>query len=387
MKILYLIENFLPHISGYTIYVNNLASHFSKNNEVLIVTSSDKVLPKNGTLNNYKIKRLFSLVNPFYSDTNASYLASLKIKKIITDFQPDIIHIHDPAFISFFGSKFAKTKHIPIIYTQHANSTFPTNFIHDLVKGLISNLYQKFLTNFLNNNCDFIICPSKYIKDDLVNIGVKNRIKVISNGVDLNIFKPQKITNNFIKKYNLWNDNKPIILYVGRLEKDKNIDTLFLIIKKLSFENKINSIIIGNGEKRELFENEFNHVSNVKLFKYIDSNSYDLNLFYNYSSVFLMPSTIESQSLVTMEAMACGLPIVAFNGGALPNLVKNYKNGLLVNHNNVEEFTKIIYEIFSDKNKLSNYGKYSLDLIQKHDINKTYKQIYSIYQKLSKKNQ
>jgi 1,2-diacylglycerol 3-alpha-glucosyltransferase len=203
MKILYLTEIFLPHISGYTIHVDRIAKHFSKTDKVLVATSSDKVLPKKEIIGNYKIVRLFSLSNPFNVNTNLSYLAALKINKIIQDFKPDIIHVHDPAFISFFGSKFAKQNNIPVVYTQHANSSFPSNFMPDIFKDLMASIYQKFISKFMNENCDIIISPSKYIKKDLLEIGVKTNIQIVSNGVDFNIFKPIKIEKNFIEKYNL----------------------------------------------------------------------------------------------------------------------------------------------------------------------------------------
>lgn len=203
MKILYLTEVFLPHISGYTIHVDRLAKQFSKTNKVLVVTSSDKVLPKNEDIENYKIKRLFSLSNPFNINTKLSYLAALKINKIIQKFNPDIVHVHDPAFISFFGSKFAKQNNIPVVYTQHANSSFPSNFMPDIFKDLMASIYQKFISKFMNDNCDVVISPSKYIKNDLLNIGVKTNIQIVSNGVDFNTFKPVKVKNSFIEKYNL----------------------------------------------------------------------------------------------------------------------------------------------------------------------------------------
>ena len=382
MKILYLTEIFLPHISGYTIHVDRIAKHFSKTDKVLVATSSDKFLPKNETVGNYKIVRLFSLANPFNVNTNLSYLAALKINKIIQNFKPDIIHVHDPAFISFFGSKFAKQSNIPVVYTQHANSSFPSNFMPDIFKDLMASIYQKFISKFMNENCDIIISPSKYIKQDLLNIGVKADIQIISNGVDFNIFKPTKIENDFVEKYNLWKNKLPTLLCVTRLDKDKNIDTLFAVVKKIAQQKNINIIIIGNGEKYDLFETEFESNEYVKIYSRIQPNSSDLNLFYNYSDVLLMTSTIEAQSLVTMEAMACGLPIVAYNGGALPELVKNNQNGILVYNNTPDDFVNSINKIFLNKDILNQYIEESLNLIQIHDINSSYEQIKNVYQSL-----
>ena len=382
MRVLYLTEIFLPRISGYTVHVNNLASYFSKSNDVLVVTSSDKILPKEEEINSYKVRRLFSLTNPFNVDTKLSYLAVLKINKIIQEFQPDIIHVHDPAFISYFGAKFARQNKIPVIYTQHASSHFPANFMPEMFKDLMSSFYQKFLSKFMNENCNVIISPSKYIKKDLTEIGVNTSIEIVSNGVDFNIFNPSKVEADFVTKYNLWKNNLPTLLCVTRLSKDKNIDTLFLIIKKIIQKNTVNVVIIGDGEKRDLFLDEFSSSPHVRMFAEIKSNSKDLNLFYNYSDIFLIVSAIEAQSLVTMESMSCGLPIVANNSGALPELVHHEENGFLVDGNSVDEVVTKIDLLLSDKNKREKYGKKSLEIIKEHKIEETYKKIYDIYKQV-----
>ncbi|MDD3156066.1 MAG: glycosyltransferase [Candidatus Pacebacteria bacterium] len=172
------------------------------------------------------------------------------------------------------------------------------------------------------------------------------------------------------------------MLCVTRLDKDKNIDTLFAVVKKIAQQKNINIIIIGNGEKYDLFETEFESNEYVKIYPRIQPNSSDLNLFYNYSDVLLMTSTIEAQSLVTMEAMACGLPIVAYNGGALPELVKNNQNGILVYNNTPDDFVNSINKIFSNKDVLNQYIEESLNLIQIHDINSSYEQLKNVYQRL-----
>jgi glycosyltransferase involved in cell wall biosynthesis len=172
------------------------------------------------------------------------------------------------------------------------------------------------------------------------------------------------------------------LLCVTRLDKDKNIDILFAVVKKIAQQKNINIIIIGNGEKYDLFKTEFENNKQVKIYSHIQPNSSDLNLFYNYSNVLLMPSMIEAQSLVTMEAMACGLPIVAYNGGALPELVKENQNGILVHNNTSDDFIAAINKIFSNKDLHNQYIEASRKLIQVHDINSSYEQIYHIYQSL-----
>lgn len=378
MRILYLTEIFLPRISGYTVHVNNLASYFSRSNDVLVVTSSDKILPMEEKINSYKVKRLFSLTNPFNVDTKLSYLAVLKINKIIQDFQPDVIHIHDPAFISFFGAKYAKQNSIPVVYTQHASTSFPINFLPDMFRDLIGGFYEKFLSKFINENCDIVISPSNYISNNLKQIGVTSNKEIISNGIDLKTFFVRNVDNDFIRKYNLWENNFPTLLCVSRLSKEKNIDILFTVIKKIAEQKSINIIIIGDGEKGEFFHENFINNKQIKIFKEIKPNSDDLNSFYNYSDVFLIVSKNEAQSLVTMEAMACGLPVIANQSGALPELILNDRNGLLVK-DDVNEYVSAINELIFDQNKIKKYKEKSLEIISAHDINESYKKIYNVY--------
>jgi len=79
-----------------------------------------------------------------------------------------------------------------------------------------------------------------------------------------------------------------------------------------------------------------------------------------------------------MEAMACGLPVIANQSGALPELILNDRNGLLVK-DDVNEYVSAINELIFDQNKIKKYKEKSLEIISAHDINESYKKIYNVY--------
>lgn len=390
MKIIYGLEIFLPHISGVTNIVEATAAHFAKDHDVFVITSSETGKPKEiNSRGGYKIIRTPSFVNPFKRSTKVSYFAPLEMKKIFLRIHPDIVHLHDPAFISFSLAQEAKKYHIPVIFTQHSNLLFPSFFVPDFSKEAVTKFYALYLKAFINNYCDLVITPTKTLKEEIATLQINKNILVLSNGVDLNLFKPQKVSSEFLEKYHLQNFSQyPIVLYIGRLDRDKNVELFYQIVPEVIKKSDANFIFIGRGNLSENFKKFFQAKDFIKRVKIIDSvepNSSDLVNFYNLATLFVIPSFNETQSLVTMEAMACGLPIIASKAGALPELVRNNQNGFLFDPSDAPSFIKGVLEIINSQSLHEKMSLKSLELVQKHEREHIFKKLFSIYTKIYEK--
>ncbi|MDO9555131.1 MAG: glycosyltransferase, partial [Atribacterota bacterium] len=119
----------------------------------------------------------------------------------------------------------------------------------------------------------------------------------------------------------------------------------------------------------------------------IDHNSRELEEIYQISTVFAIPSAIETQSIVTLEAMAAGLPIVAVNAGALPELVKNGENGYLFKPGDSDLMAKDIITILSDEKLIEKMKKRSLEIISDHQASKSFEKVEKVYEKVIQENQ
>lgn len=390
MKIFYALETFLPHISGVTISTDRLADYFSQNkkNKVYVITASPNGdFQIDSDSHNYTIIRIKSHTNPIRKKLKVSYLASLHARKILDDFNPDIIHIQDPFFISQSLAFEAKKRKIPVIATQHCSLKFPLTYLKlpKFLQKTTEKTMAKVLAAFINNYCKTLITPSEFIKKQAIKWEINIPVEIISNGVDLDAFAKSRISEEFLKKYKIEDFiSKPIVLYSGRIDKDKNLETLIKAIPLVLKEVDVNFLFLGGGDLKEelirqMADEDCSFKENVCFLGPIESQDSDLAKFYRLATLFVMPSPIEAQSLATMEAMASGLPVVAAKKGALPELIKNRENGFLVEAFNPEEYAKAIIEIIKNKNLRKKLEKKSLELIAYHDSEKTFQKIKKIY--------
>jgi len=392
MKIFYALETFLPHISGVTISTDRLANYFSQNkkNKVYVITASPNGdFQIDSDSHNYTVVRIKSHPNPIRKKLKVSYLAPLHIKKILDDFKPDIIHIQDPFFISQSLALEAKKRKIPVIATQHCSLKFPLSYLKlpKFLQRTTTKTMVKILATFFNNYCKVLITPSEFIKKEVAKWGINIPIEVISNGINVEEFATSRISEEFLKKYKIEDFiSKPIILYSGRIDKDKNLETLIKVIPLVLKEVDVHFLFLGGGDLKEKLINQLanrdcSFKKNVCFLGPIQPQDADLVKFYRLAAVFVIPSLIEAQNLATMEAMASGLPIVAAKGGALPELVKNRENGFLVEALKPESYAEAIVEIIKNKNLKKKLGKKSLELIAQHDFKKISQKLKKIYDK------
>ena len=389
MKIFYSLEVFTPHISGVTVSTDRLASYFSslKDYETYIITASDSgdfLIEK--TKKGYSLIKIRSYPSPIGKDTKVSYFAKLNAKKIIDQFQPDLIHLQDPLFISLSLASEAKKRQIPVIMTQHNSLEFPLSYLGfpKFFKNWSTSIVKSYYQTIFHKYCDLIIAPSHFIEEEIKKISPDIPTQVISNGIDLKRIEGVKITEDFLEKYQFKDIvNKPIVLYVGRISQEKNLKTLLKSIPLILKNQEATFLFVGEGKLKEEMIKELEKLSLLERIRFCsvkEPNSDEIYCFYKLATLFVMPSLIEAQSLATMEAMACGLPIVASNKGALPELVKDEENGFLVDGLNPEEMATAVLKIINDSNLQRKFSLKSKEIIASHDINQVYPLLKNIYE-------
>lgn len=391
MKIIYALEAFFPHISGVTIATDRLATHFGqlKDFKTYVITTSDSDDFKTEfSHRGYTIFRLPAWPNPVRKGFRVSYLAGPYVKKILEEVRPDLIHLQDPGFISQALAREAKKLKVPVIITQHSNLSFPVSFVPKFLRKWVAKIYGGYLVKFLNYYCQLVLTPTETMKKDIVSWGVKTPVSVVSNGINLKFFKPGRPNRDFLESYNLRPYlDKPIVLYSGRLDKDKNLMTLISAIPLVLKSVKCYFFFLGKGDLQPILEEqikEWNLDAFVKFLGPIKPGEQALVEFYQLASIFVIPSAIEAQSLVTMEAMACGLPIVAANAGALPELVKHNKNGFLVSPFKPEEYAQYLVILLTNDLLRKEMSKKSLEIIKRHNQEFVFEELRVIYQSFLK---
>jgi glycosyltransferase involved in cell wall biosynthesis len=264
--------------------------------------------------------------------------------------------------------------------------------IHDLTPLLYPHTHMKHSViiwnstlKLIKNKIDIIIADSQNTKNDCIkylNIFEK-KIKIIYSAAD-EIYQPinnkREIKEEIYKKYNV---EIPFILYVGTLEKRKNIPTLikaFYKLKKMNIPHKL--VIVGG--RGWLYDDIFKTVEALKLQKDVIFTGYvpkeDLVKFYNLADLFVYPSLYEGFGLPPLEAMACGCAVITSNTSSLPEVVGDA--GILVDPYNVEELAKIMYEVLTNEGLRKELSKKGLERAKLFNWRKTAEETWKVYEEV-----
>lgn len=383
MKILIASETYLPDVNGAAIFTHRLAKELSKEHTVAVIAPNIRFrneTRKDGNITEYRLKS--TSLKPFHPYFRLVYRLGLneRIVSVIRKFKPDIIHIQNHFSVGKACLVAARKLNIPVIGTNHF---MPENLLQYFPKPVHKAIAHYMWDDFLHvyEKLDYVTAPSKAAVQMIKDLGLKNRTKVISNGIDLSKFKKVRPSDSFFKKYRI-RKGVPVFLFVGRLEVDKNVDRVLRAAKLALKGADLQVIIVGKGKNeddlRELAKSLELGKSVIFTGKVSDT---DLINLYSLTDVYLGSGTAELQGLSVMEAMAAHLPVLAANAVALPELVSNKVNGYLFEANDKDLADKML-KILKDRKKLKEMGERSYKIILIHDVKKTIKSFVTLYKKI-----
>jgi glycosyltransferase involved in cell wall biosynthesis len=241
-----------------------------------------------------------------------------RLDRVLDRFAPDLIHVVTPSLLGLYGLRYARRRGIPVL------ASFHTDFVGLLEFYWLRYLdgLARFLARRFYGQCAATLVPSRHQAAKLSGYGIHN-VGLWRRGVDPAAFAPT--FRSATLRTAISPDGVPIVLYVGRLGREKNLRYLIAAIEQLRrFETPFKLVIVGQGPmggtlRRRLPEAHFTgHVEGVELAR-----------LYASADVFVFPSTAETFGNVVLEAFASGLPVVAVGGGAVGELVTPDVNGLL----------------------------------------------------------
>ncbi|MFL5704223.1 MAG: glycosyltransferase, partial [Ktedonobacteraceae bacterium] len=270
----------------------------------------------------------------------------------------------------------------PVIATNHY---LPINMSRSLSADPVlskpfSNITYTYLVNFCNR-CEYVTAPTSTALNLLYDHGLRAPAGVISNGIDLKKYTPGERNEQVLQRLNLPLD-RPIILHVNRLNYEKRVDVLLDAAAKMKNNGHIALVSTGPAEAdlREQVD-RLNIADRVSFLGYV--RDADLLALRRSSEVFVIPSEADLQSLSTMEAMACGLPVIAANSYALPELAHHEENGYVFQPGNSDELAGYIDKLLEDSALRAQMGKKSLEIVARHDRIQVLDQWEALYRRLS----
>ncbi len=381
MNIILVSDLYYPLVNGCVRFTERLAMQLqARGHQVLVIAPSESFAYTKRVINEITVFGMRSVPTFVYSKFRVCFLpfSGKRIEQIIQDFQPDLIHFQWHFGVSRAVLNIATKQQIPTIATNHF---MPETMVHYLPFSkwtgplLIHYAWRDFAKIF--EKMDLITTPTKRAAALIAPYFTKP-IHPLSCGIDLNRFKPKQDTSGIRLRYHL--PNRPILLYVGRLDKEKNIHFIIKAVKEALTSCSFHLVIAGTGALKKTLTSlvtGYHMTENVTFTGFIPEE--DLPKLYCLADCFIIAGTAELQSIVTMEAMASSLPILAVNAVALPELVNHGENGFLFNATNDTELTRYIVRVFTDEPLRRAMGETSLALIAPHDITLVMRQFETLY--------
>lgn len=388
MKILIAADLHWPTINGVATFSRNLAKGLAdRGHEVIVIAPSQRRSGRGEEEmdGNHLVKRTMSVPFPLYQNFRISVAPQREVKKIIEEFEPDVVHIQMLLGIGQATMRYAQRYNIPVVTTNHA---IPDNLLDNIrmlapVSKQLSYLITEYGARF-HKKADFITMPTQAAIDmlasgrtDLPDVP----IKPVSNGIDLSRFQATKPGKAIYEKFSIPTD-RTIVSYVGRLDSEKHIhiliDAFNDVLRQTSKE--IHLLIVGAGTDSERLENRvYEHGIHDRVTftgRVTDDEIVELH---KVGDIFAMPSPAELQCIAALEAMSSGKPVVAVNAGAVYELCQTDRNGFLCEKDDVPQMATALRTLIEDDDLRAVFGKESLAIAKTHDMNHTLDQFEEIY--------
>ncbi len=387
MKILIASDLHWPTINGVASFSRNLAQGLAaKDHEVVVIAPSQTGRGYEEYDKNHVVKRTMALPFPFYQNFRISVTPQREVKKIIEDFDPDVIHIQSMLGIGRAALMTGKKHNIPVVATNHA---MPENLIENMrllapfarpINYILKNYGARF-----HSNADYLTSPTQsainLYKDDMKDVSIP--VEAVSNGIDLSRFSPGEVSSELRKKYGLPSEKTPIITYLGRLDSEKHLPVLLHAARRVFDEVDGHVLIVGHGNEAEYLKELSKQLGIEKKVTFAGRVSdEDVTKLQKVGSVFCMPSPAELQCIACLEAMASGSPIVVVKAGAVHELCDEGKNGFVCETDNDADMAEKITTILKDKKLQQSMSKRSIEIAKTHDIQHTLARFEAIYQQL-----
>lgn len=253
-------------------------------------------------------------------------------------FQPDLVHLMSPGVLAYFGQVWARRHHCPVVASYETDII---RYMHYYGFARFEPLLWRYL-RWLFNNCQHTYVPSQVTRDQLIRGGIRD-VRVFERGVDSVQFHPRKHSEAIRESLGV-EPGGALVLYAGRVSKEKNLDVLLQAFIALAGDHpKARLVVTGEGPRRRALAKSFRNPG-ITFTGW--KRGEELAALLASADVFALPSTTETLSLVSLESMASGVPVLAMNAGGVRDVVQHEKTGLLAN--STQEFERGLRRLLAD---------------------------------------
>lgn len=314
MRIALFTETFLPKVDGIVTRLSHTIDHLQRNGNQVMVFAPD------GGIAEYKGAEIFGISGfplPLYPELKLA-LPRPAIGQALEAFQPDIVHVVNPAVLGVAGIFYSKLLKIPLVASYH---THLPQYLQHYGLGMLEGLLWELLKTG-HNQAQINLCTSTAMMQELAAHGIE-RTALWQRGVDTELFHPEYASAEMRSHLSQGYPENPLLLYVGRLSAEKEIERIKTILEAIPTARLA---LVGDGPHRQALEKYFAGTP-THFVGYLTGKN--LAAAFASADAFVFPSRTETLGLVLLEAMAAGCPVVAANSGGIPDIVASGINGYL----------------------------------------------------------
>ena len=316
MRIALFTETFLPKLDGIVTRLSHTIDHLQRNGDQVLVVAPD------GGMTEYKGAKVYGVSGfplPLYPELKMA-LPRPAIGHELEKFEPDVIHVVNPAVLGLAGLFYGKVLKIPLVASYH---THLPQYLQHYGLGMLEGVLWELL-KVSHNQARLNLCTSTAMVQELNAHGIE-RVDLWQRGVDTELFHPDLACHQMRSHLSLGHPESPLLLYVGRLSAEKEIERIKPILDAIP---DARLALVGDGPHRFALEKHFAG-TNTHFVGYLTGK--DLGSAFACADAFIFPSRTETLGLVLLEAMAAGCPVVAANSGGITDIVTSGVNGYLFN--------------------------------------------------------
>jgi 1,2-diacylglycerol 3-alpha-glucosyltransferase len=353
VKIAIFSESYEPVINGVTVSILALTSELKKLGHEIYVFAPGFAGHKdveNRTIRFPSIRTAFARDYPLA----IPYMRGLTRK--VKELELDVIHTHTPFMLGWLGLRLGRRLGIPVVSTYH---TLYTEYVHyfPLAPKSVSRAFIVSMLRRYYNRCAHVITPSTPMEEVLRGYGVTRPITIIPTGLSIDTARDDAARKRIRKEFGI-PENARVLLYVGRVAREKHLDLLLEAFDKLAPKYMDTYLMIAGGGPYEaqLRENASKLACGSRIVFTGAVPREKVAKYYSAGDLFAYPSPTETQGIVVCEALGAGLPCVLVNGGGTPEMVVDGTDSLLTKIE-VEDFAEKLDKLLSDPALMEAFSK------------------------------
>ena len=365
-------DSFLPILNGVSVSIDALVSELRNRGHSVHVYTASSPFYKDPDPNTF---RVHAVETPWTKAYPLAYPPFYRMLRQFRRHQYDLIHSHTPFTIGFVGLRWAESHGLPIVATYHTLYDRYAHYIPFFPRRYVRFKIAKH-TNFYYNNVDHVITPSDAALKWLRRHSVTTDVTVIPTGAP----RRRLFDRSVVRQELGIPPEQRILLYVGRLAKEKNMGVLFEMTA-LAFQRDptLRLWLVGDGPYREecaRMVRELGIGDRVRFVGFVPRPEVDP--YYEAADLFVFSSLTETQGLVVQEAMAYGVPAVAVAGGGASEGIVEGENGFTVK-NDAPLFAEKVLEVMSNDSLWAGLSEGAVRFVRQHGTTEMTDKVLDVY--------